>query len=168
MSRSSLLSSDEVKKILNVCDFRRVTKDKLIEFVSAIPYMDRDVAIRAIEQFPVFSKFAQVMVAHYDSMCSNVLKENGEAVKATVDAYQNVLDVLSVLALKEGISVDERHFFATEMVDVADKIAALDSSNKVFLAEINRHETYIALSVILIGSVLLGVNLTCVKLPRMN
>jgi len=44
-----LLTADQVKECLNIPDFRHLTKDKLIEFVSAIPDMDREVAIRIIE-----------------------------------------------------------------------------------------------------------------------
>ena len=60
-----LLTADQVKQYLNITDFRHLSKDKLIEFVSAIPEMDKDVAIRIIEQFPEFTRCATSLVDHY-------------------------------------------------------------------------------------------------------
>ena len=45
-------SEEAVLKILDIPDFRHLTKDKAIEFVSMIPQMDPEVAIKALEQFP--------------------------------------------------------------------------------------------------------------------
>lgn len=40
-------------KALAIEDFRNISKDKIMEFVSAIPNMDKEVAIKIIEQFPL-------------------------------------------------------------------------------------------------------------------
>jgi hypothetical protein len=43
-----------VKRALGIDSFRNVSKDKIMEFASLIPYMDKDVAIAIINQFPVY------------------------------------------------------------------------------------------------------------------
>jgi hypothetical protein len=44
-----MVTEAEVKKALAIDSFRNMTKDKIMEFVSAIPNMDKDVAIKIIE-----------------------------------------------------------------------------------------------------------------------
>lgn len=63
-----------------------------MEFVSAIPNMDKDVAIKIIEQFPAYTESANNMLAQLNVMCSNAMKENGESQKEAIEAYKKILD----------------------------------------------------------------------------
>ena len=49
-----LVSEDQVKKALHIDSFRNLSKDKIMEFASLIPHMDKDVAIAIINQFPAW------------------------------------------------------------------------------------------------------------------
>lgn len=46
-------SEEAVKKALKIESFRNLTKDKVMEFTSMIPYMEKEVALEIIKQFPV-------------------------------------------------------------------------------------------------------------------
>ena len=46
------VSEEAVKRALNIDSFRNLSKDKIMQFASMIPYMDKDVAIAIITQFP--------------------------------------------------------------------------------------------------------------------
>ena len=111
-----MLTADQVKEYLNIPDFRHLTRDKLIEFVSAIPDIDKEVAIKTIQQFPEFSGYAKVLVAHYETMCDFILKENGSSVQAVMDGYKQTLDVLSDLAKAKNLEPADKRFFAEKMV----------------------------------------------------
>ena len=50
-----LVSEDQVKKALQIDSFRNLSKDKIMEFASFIPHMDKDVAIAIINQFPAYA-----------------------------------------------------------------------------------------------------------------
>ena len=160
-----LLTADQVKEYLNIPDFRHLTRDKLVEFVSAIPDMDKKVAIKTIEQFPEFSGYAKVLVAHYATMCDSILKENGSSVQAAMDGYRQTLNVLGELAKAEEIGPADKRFFAEKMVEVADKMAALDTSNKNFLAGMMKHFTWFAGGTLVICLAVLGVKGT--KIPHL-
>ena len=162
-----LLTADQVKSYLNIPDFRSLSKEKLIEFVSAIPYMDKDVAIKIIEQFPEFSNYAQVLVSHYQNMCDSILSNNDSSVQAVMNGYRQTLDTLSILATAENVSPKERRFFAEKMVTVADKMAAFDTNNKNFLAGLTRYVTWFFGGCILVGSVMLGVHIKGTKIPKL-
>lgn len=46
------VSEDAVKRALKIDSFRNLSKDKIMQFASMIPYMDKEVAIAIINQFP--------------------------------------------------------------------------------------------------------------------
>ena len=48
------VSEDAVKRALKIDSFRNLSKDKVMQFASMIPYMDKEVAIAIINQFPLF------------------------------------------------------------------------------------------------------------------
>ncbi|MBQ6518504.1 MAG: hypothetical protein IJI14_07285 [Anaerolineaceae bacterium] len=163
---NSLLTADQVKEYLNIPDFRHITKDKLIEFVSTIPDMDKEVAIKAIEQFPEFCNYAKVMVAHYETMCQSILNENGQSAQIVMNGYEQTLKVLAELAKNDDLDPADKRFFAEKMVEVADRMAAFDTSNKSFLAGITKCFTYFAGGSILLGVSLLGVKIIGRMVPR--
>ena len=161
-----LLTADQVKEYLNIPDFRHLTKDKLIEFVSAIPDMDKEVAIKTIEQFPEFSGYAKVLVAHYETMCDSILKENGSSVQAAMDGYRQTLNVLGELAKAEDLDPADKRFFAEKMVEVADKMATLDTNNKNFRAGMAKYITWFAGGTLIVCAAVLGVKFKGPKTPR--
>ena len=59
---NNLVSIDEVKRALNIDDFRKISKDKIMELVSLIPSMDKEVTIEIIKQFPYFLDFARTSI----------------------------------------------------------------------------------------------------------
>lgn len=48
----NLLTEQEVKEKLGITDFRHLSKSQVIEFVSSIPNMQKDVAIACINANP--------------------------------------------------------------------------------------------------------------------
>lgn len=57
-----LVSEEQVKKTLQIDSFRNLSKDKIMEFASLIPYMDKDVAIAIINQFPAYVESSRNMI----------------------------------------------------------------------------------------------------------
>ena len=122
-----------VKRALGIDSFRNVSKDKIMEFASLIPYMDKDVAIAIINQFPVYADFGKATIEQYTQACSNILEKNKESQMAVINGYQTILDALAKRIEKENISEIERKSITEDMIAVADKIAEADLQNKNFL-----------------------------------
>lgn len=83
-----LVSEDQVKKALKIKNFRSIPKNKIMEFVSLIPNMDKEVAIAIINQFPIYSEYAKSMIAQLNLMCENALKSNDNSQRESIDAYK--------------------------------------------------------------------------------
>lgn len=54
------LNEQKVLDKLGIDDFRHLSKEKVIEFVSLVPNMEPEVAKAAIEQFPEFSSSYEI------------------------------------------------------------------------------------------------------------
>lgn len=163
-----MVSEDQVKKALAIDSFRNLSKDKIMEFVSAIPNMDKDVAIKIIEQFPSYTESANNMLAQLNIMCTNAMKENSESQKDVIEAYKKILDDLGDLLKKETITAEERDHLTEQMISVADRISAKDTENKDFLNGIIKYGFPIIGGALVLGAVILGVNVKGVKIPTLK
>lgn len=163
-----LISEDQVKDALQINKFNEVSKDKIMEFVSLIPNMDKDVAISIINQFPAYSEAAKTMVDRLNVMCENVLKENNSSQKDVVQAYQLILSELAELLKKEDISAEERSVITDKMITVADRISAKDSENKEWLNQLVKYGAPIIGGALILGAAILGVNVKGTKIPALK
>lgn len=137
MNQNQLLSREEVLQRLGIGDFRHIKQDKLIEFVSMIPDMDKDVAIKCVEQFPEFRNYAQNIVMQLNDVLKDVMNDGKHSTDKAVAAYQQILDDLSArLNSKKRISRKERQQIVEQMIEVADKIADLTDKHHHFLNKI--------------------------------
>ncbi len=162
------LSENEVKKVLNIDSFRNLSKDKIMEFVSIIPNLDKDVAIKIIEQFPNYAEYSKSIVNELKGMVNNAMEENTASNMESIKAYNKILDELSILLQKENISPEERKRITEDMILVADKISEKDTENKHFLNNILvKGALPLAGLVILVGASLLGGN-SNIKLPNIK
>jgi len=153
-----MVTENEVKKALEIDSFRNMSKDKIMEFVSAIPNMDKDLAIQIIDQFPAYAESANSMLAQLNTMCNNAMKENGESQMEVIEAYKKILDDLGELLKKETITAEERLHITEQMITVADRISAKDTENKQFLKGIIKYGVPIIGGALVLGAAILGVN----------
>ncbi|EMC60287.1 hypothetical protein K2F51_09455 [Streptococcus mutans OMZ175] len=164
----ALVSVEEVKNALNIESFRNLSKDKVMEFVSLIPNMDKDLAIKIVEQFPSYADYSQNIVKQLNMLCEKALELNDNSQTEAIEVYKKVLDELSVLLQKEETSVDERKYITEKMIEVADKIAIKDTENKEFLEKIIKYGGYVALGALAIGVTILGVNVRGKDIPKLK
>lgn len=124
-----------MKKALQIDSFRNLSKDKIMEFASLIPHMDKDVAIAIINQFPAYIESSHNMIEQYNAMCDKVLQSNDDSRKDAVMAYKTILDNLSILLKQDGITPEQQEKITDKMILVADKLANLHEDNRNFLEE---------------------------------
>lgn len=163
-----LVSEEQVKKALKIDSFRNLSKDKIMEFASLIPHMDKEVAIAIINQFPAYVDSSRNMIEQYNTMCDKVLATNDESRIDAVKAYKTILDDLSVLLKKDDISAEEKEKITNKMILLADKIADLHEDNRKFLEGIIKYGTTIIGGALVLGAVILGVNVKGKGLPTIG
>lgn len=163
----ALVSVDEVKNALKIDSFRNLSKDKIMEFVSLIPNMDKEVAIKIIEQYPAFAKLSESMVAQLNKMCDTALEKNEESQRLTIQAYKQILDELSNQLHMEDVSKEEREKITKQMIEIADKISVKDTENKAFIDKMAKYSTGFAIGVVVLGAAILGVNIKGKDIPKL-
>lgn len=119
----NILSEKEVKQKLGIKDFRHITKDQIIQFMSNIPNMDKELAMKCIDQFPNFTKTATEIVNHYYDICRDSMKES---YKDSIKAKMLVLESLSKDLESENLSTDDKRYIIEMLVSIADEIEKID------------------------------------------
>lgn len=167
MSRT-LVSIEDVKHALNVDDLRKISKDKIMEFVSLIPSMDKEVAIETIKQFPSFVESASTSIKQLKHLVEESIKSNDQSNNKSLEAYRKILDELSMLLQKEYITEYERKWIVSEMINVADKLSYKDSENKLYLDNIVKYGGSLAAGALVLGAAVLGVKSGNIKIPKIK
>ena len=110
-------SEEAVKKALKIESFRNLTKDKVMEFTSMIPYMEKEVALEIIKQFPVYVEFVESAIENYTQLCKTILETNKEEYEQAVHAHQYVLETFANQLEQENLTEEERREFSEKMME---------------------------------------------------
>lgn len=149
-----LLSADEVKAKLGIDDFRSIKKDHLIEFVSSIPDMDKEVAMKCIEQFPNFKDSADYIVGNFYELCTSMVQEDG---KDSIESCKETIEDLRNLLKNDSISEEMQKFIIEKIVDISNLMASMDNDKRHFKENILKIAGIIASVAIATGGAILGV-----------
>ena len=151
---NNLLSEEDVKKQLGITDFRSLKKDKIIEFVSMIPNMDKEVAKACIAQFGNFKEYSNTIVGNLYDLLNNAIKDD---CNGAIHGYQSILDSLQGILAKNEISEEERHYIIDKMVEVAGHIKEIELEKQSFKEKVLKIGGVVAAFAISIGGAILGV-----------
>ena len=126
------LTEQKVLKKLGITDFRHMTKDKVVRFASMLPYMDAEVAKKALEQFPAFKELATELATQYKSVVDKALSGNESSQKEFYNACDLIIQSLQD-ELKEADTQEDRERIEDKMILVATMMRDKDTENKAFL-----------------------------------
>lgn len=129
---NKLMTKEQVLEILDIPDFRHVTKDKLITFASMIQDMDPETARMAIEQFPNFSNMALEIMRDYKASMVSLLDNNKAVSEKSIAALNGIIEALKTSCNSENVSFDERCYYIDKMIEVGNMITEIDRENREF------------------------------------
>lgn len=130
------LSEEQVLKKLDIPDFRHLSKDKVITFATMLPKMDREVAMKALEQFPDFASTLLNMLKELRGSLDKIIDNSNESTKSSIEAYYIVLDSLKSMLNDDNLSFDEKTYILENMKEVSRLIDKKDIENKQFSLKI--------------------------------
>ncbi|WP_248621995.1 hypothetical protein [Enterococcus cecorum] len=165
---AKFITEQQVKDALQIETFRNLSKDKIMEFASLLPQMDKDVAISIIQQFPAFAENSRNIVKQLVELCNAALEKNNENHKANIYAYLKILDELGELLKKEYISSEEREKIINDMITVADKINEINNENRKFISQIAKYGLSIGVGALALSAVVLGANIKGIDIPKLK
>ena len=165
---AKMITEQQVKDALQIDSFRNLSKEKIMEFASLIPNMDKDVAISIINQFPAYAESSRKMLEQFKNVCDAALENNQDSQKDEILSYRKILDDLGGVLKKEELTPEERNRITEQMLEVADRISAKDTENKQFIDNLVKYGTQLTAGALLLGAVILGVNVKGINLPKLK
>ncbi len=151
-------TEEEVKALLKIDDWRSMSKDKVMEFISLIPNMEREVSLAAIEQFPNYATMSSSMIDSLIKLCDNSSKEISKGTDKCLDAYRLVLESLSKQVDDKNLSPEDKKILNEQMIDIANSMSAKDSEKNQIISTIVNNGQRIMVGVLVVGAAILGVN----------
>jgi len=102
-----MMSEETVKKTLGIDSFRNLSKEKIVEFVSMIPNMDKDLAVSIINQFPSFCEATTTILEHLMIVCKSGLDTNNKNQQMISESCTMIINSLGELVLREDLSSED-------------------------------------------------------------
>lgn len=155
---SKPLSETQVLKILDIPDFRHMTKDKVMSFASMLQNMEPDVAKKALEQFPQFANMALEALKDYKGVIEKAQDSASASGKQCLELYNEVIQALKTCLATEGLPFEEKQYYIEKMMEITKMAEAKDSEGKHFNWKIVGTAAAVVVFFIGAGASLLGGN----------
>ncbi|OEJ93940.1 hypothetical protein [Streptomyces thermolilacinus] len=126
-------SEAEIKQALGIESWRHLSKDKMIRFAAMMPEMDTEVALRIVEQFPVFKDFAKDAVDSMETAHASTLSANKQSQEHVHQAFQEIREILKRELDKDYLSWESKKFIIEQIQETGRLEFQKDSENKQFL-----------------------------------
>lgn len=150
--QQGIVSEEDVKSLLGIKDFRHLSKERVISFVSAIPQMDPEVAKKVVDQFPKMADMAVDLAKEYRETLNSAIAANDKSAKDTAEALDKVIDICSNELNRTDLTTEER----LKIIDVVDKALGyrveLHKNNQDFLLQIIQYFGMFAFAIATIGA----------------
>ncbi len=136
--KRKVLSEKKVLKELNISDFSQMPNDeeKIKQFAGMLPYMDKEVALKAIEQLPEYKDMACQLANTYKQILSDIISNNSKTVDANIDICNKIIDSLTKTLEKDNLTPDVIKSTQENMLEIAKLMKEIDAQNKGFLLKL--------------------------------
>lgn len=157
MAKKHLIKTEQdILDEIGAQDWRSIKKEQLINFVTSIPNMDKELAIKCIEQFPNFKDYSQEVIKCLFLIYNDVINDNKQSRNDTIATYKSQIDMLNELSLRENTSPEDKRFFIETSVEISHEIFETHKMNNDLLHKIINSATAVCGGAIMVGGALLG------------
>lgn len=159
------MNEQKVLNKLGIEDFRHLSKEKVVEFISMIPNMEPEVAKAAIAQFPEFTSTIKSIMIDYKQTIETAFKNNDDSMKACQDAAKSILKSLNKILDDDNLTHEEKMQIIEKMQEVQKMLNDKDSENKKLIRDIVSIAGVVVISVVGVTATMIGGN-GKLKLPN--
>lgn len=122
-NKYELTTKEQVLKMLGAKDFRSLTSDQIVSFVSNLPNMDPEVAKAAINQFPNFKESSIHILDQLNSLCEKAMTTDNNAIAI----YKQILESLEKALQKPFITKSSKNEIIDKMIEIGQHIESIES-----------------------------------------
>lgn len=154
------MTEEKVLRKLDISDFRHMTKEKVVDFVSMIPQMDPEVAKLALEQFPSFAETGRELIGCIKDSMNTIVSSNAENMAEFNARCKEILDTLEEELKREDLSDEGRQAIIDGIMQLMSLMSQKDAENKEFHHKIFRDVIKGSFVVLMIVGVPLGFHIS--------
>lgn len=126
------ITRKQMLKKMDIPNFNYMSVDKVLTFANNLPYMDREVALKALSEFPNFAELGKELIS--------VTKQSLEISKQSIDKSSEEfytmcnreLDYYYKRLESDQIDQEERLRIEGKLYDIRKEIAEKDTENKEY------------------------------------
>lgn len=123
----------EIMRVLDIETWRNLSKEKMIRFAALMPEVDTEVALKIVEQFPVFKDFAKDVVDAMEKAHESTLLANKESHEHVYRALHEIREILAGELAKEDLGWEQKKFLIEQIQETGRITCLKDTENKKFL-----------------------------------
>ena len=126
-------SEDQLKKALEVDSWRNLSRDKMIRFAAMMPDMDRELALKIVDQFPEFKRFALDALDVIEKGHESALAHNQRSQEIFYQGNREIRAILERQLEKDNLTWEQKKFIIEQIMETGKREFEKDSENKRFL-----------------------------------
>ncbi|MFD5984336.1 hypothetical protein [Streptomyces cyaneofuscatus] len=149
-------SEAEIMQALEIESWRNLSKDKMIRFAAMMPELETEVALKIVEQFPVFKDFAMDTVDAMEKAHESTLSANKQSQEYVHQAFREIREILKGELDKGDLSWEEKKFLIEKIQETGRLEFQKDSENKQFLDGVFKKVVFGAAAALALGVVFVG------------
>jgi len=153
-----LSTEKDVLRKLGAKDFRSISKEQIIEFVSNLDKMPKEVAMSCIAQFPEFAKQATIMVNELNTTCQEAMKSCNEAVQKALEGCQSTINTLKTELQSSEFTLEQKLQINEQIINVNSEMVHLVKYHHNVAMYLANIAAGAAALVVVVGGAILGVN----------
>ncbi len=129
-------SEQDVLNKLKIDSWRHLSKDKFLDFVSAMSNMDKDVVMAAVAQFPNFKDLALGALTTLQTQAEGAHRFNWKSQKRVHEAFAGYRSALQAELDRGQLSTEERFHILGLIREAVAAEGKKDSENKNWLLKV--------------------------------
>lgn len=148
---------EELKRKMGIESWRNMSKDKFLTFVSELPNMSQEVAIKVVEQFPDFKSLVLESLGQVQAQATNTVTANWKSQKKVHKAFAEYRKLLNRELDRENLSPQDRFTILELLKKAIDDESLKDSEHKAFALRTLGVVATTAVIIVAAGAAVLGV-----------
>lgn len=127
------ITEKKALKKLAIPDFGQMPIEKIPTFVSFLPYMDKDVALKVIAQFPKYMEFEKELLSSMQHSLEIMAASNQENMRAIYAVCTTQIERCNELLKSDNLSEEERKRLEKMILEIIQLMCAKYTENKKLL-----------------------------------
>ncbi len=128
-------NEDDIKKALGIDTWRNLSRDNVTRFAAMLPDVDKEVALKIVEQLPEFTSFALEAINVMQKAHESAHADNKQSMAQVHEAFREIREILRGQLEVEDLPWEQRKYILDLLMDTGKLEYAKDTENKQFVRE---------------------------------